>query len=201
MEIQIVLTTDNSFFSRLARLLGAEYTHCMLRFPVLWECAWTGVWGMTQSATRPDPIYRIIEATMRRGVIERQWNPERYSNWAVYRLKEPLADFQYARILGYARGNKGKRYAFEGLALIIPRFFHRYFSRFTHERWEKFDTQLMFIGTGQICTSLVDDCFCEALIDLVPDIDTPWVLPDDLRDSPLLELLPPEGTVEWRGEA
>jgi len=206
--IDIVLTTDNSFFSRLARLLGAEWTHAMLRFPAYARFRAfenTAVEGIIQEAgfnvldsTFCIKTYRIIEAGFRHGVIERAWNPDEYSKWAVYRRKEPMLEWESQAILEYARGNKGKRYAFEKLLLLIPPFLKSALARTIIPREEAaFITSGLF-GEGHICTSLVDDCFMEIWDDLVPDIDTPWVLPDNIRDSPLLELLPPEGTVEWR---
>jgi len=193
MEIQIVLTTDNSFFSRLARLLGAEYTHAMLRFCDLCTKHYAG------EHTCHWFYLNIIEAGFR-GVIERAWNPDEYSKYAAYRLAE---DFEaWGDLLEYARKQIGERYAFEKLILLVPRFLHRYIVSFLVRRnlakaKMKGDLAILFSADGQICTSLVDDCFLEVGVDLVPDIDTPWVLPDDIRDSPLLELLPPEGTVEW----
>jgi len=146
--------------------------------------------------------YNIIEAGFRHGVIERAWNPDEYSKRAVYRLIEQNMGQDLADdILHYARGNIGKRYAFEKLALLIPRFIRDAILpqclRIRQDTESGFYKQ-SFLGTGHICSSLVDDCFMQLDYDLVPDIDTPWVLPDDIRDSPLLELLPPEGTVEWK---
>jgi len=177
MEIQmkIFLSTDNSIWAQVARFLGAEFTHSGLLFLDHKALDLAESLNGERNTWYKDglPRYHIIEAGFRDGVIERAWNPDEYSKWAVYRLTDKAikARLGYVRhpediydgILAYARGN---------------------------------------IGTGQVCTSLVDDCFLQGgHIDLVPYLDTPWVLPSDIASSPLLELLPPEGTVEWRGEA
>lgn len=209
MEIEIALTTDNTFFSRLARWLGAEWTHAMLRFPIykrIRHCESItlpqdsviegAIFNILDDSFRIE-IYHIIEAGFRHGVVERAWNPEEYSKWAVYRLTDKAikARLGYLRhpediyddMLAYARGNIGKRYAYEKLALLLPRLIREGASR----RIARFDSELFcytILGTGQVCTSLVDDCFLQGgHMDLVPHLDTPWVFPDDIRDSPLLE--------------
>jgi len=215
MEIQmkIFLSTDNSIWAQVARFLGAEFTHSGLLFLDHKALDLAESLNGERNTWYKDglPRYHIIEAGFRDGVIERAWNPDEYSKWAVYRLTDKAikARLGYVRhpediydgILAYARGNIGKRYAYEKLALLLPRFIREATSR----RVARFDRELYrftILGTGQVCTSLVDDCFLQGgHIDLVPYLDTPWVLPSDIASSPLLELLPPEGTVEWRGEA
>lgn len=222
--IEIVLTADDSWFSRLARWLGAEWTHAMLRF----ECPGyngcdickTQTWLATEmdwvdpthlAATKLKPMlqYHVIEATMRHGVIERPWNPEEYKRWAVYRV----ADWFWAnpqqktgseeRVLAYARGNIGKFYAFDRLALVLPKLLRQAIANIVRPPTDvasRLDADIAWMLSGErrhICTSLVDDSFLYGDVDLRPDIDTPWLLPDDFRDSPLLELAPPDGAIEW----
>lgn len=213
-QIEIVLTTDDSWFSRLARWLGAEWTHAMLR---VFDYEQFGTFG--NMPLPADAIiegasfigigdyfliktYRIIEATMRHGVAEGPWNPEKYTRWAVYNTKKPLTVVQKDMILGYARGNVGKSYAYDKLILLLPRLLRRFLNRLyeTHRKQHIYLLGLSsvpLIMRTHICSSLVDDCFAYAGLDLVPDIDTPWVLPDDIASSPLLELAPPDGAIEW----
>lgn len=204
MQIEIVLTTDNSLLARIARALGAEWTHVMLGFI---QCeSHTNFCGQSYQWIR----YHIIEATMRHGVIERPWNPEEYTRWAVYRLKDKYSvNADYDKILAFARGNKGKFYAFDRLIMMIPNFIRPILDRmivkltFPKSFMEGWMASRAFWDHGQrrhICSSLVDDCFLYADCDLVPGIDTPWVLPDQIAQSKLLELAPPDGATEWPKE-
>lgn len=182
MEIQIVVSTDNTFFARLARRLGARWTHAMLRFCICCLYGFDKRLGCLHT-------YKIIEAGFRHGVIERPWNPDEYTAWAVYELTDAFIGTVSNDILLYARGNIGKRYAFERLPLLIPRFIKKLFTPLITKPGPVYG-YLSFLGTGHICTSLVDDCFLHgAGIDLVAFSDVPWVLADDIADSPLLEMV------------
>lgn len=192
-KMQIVLTTDNSLLSRLARALGATWTHAMLRFPNE-ACKRLGC---------KEQHCLVIEATMRRGVIERAWTPGEYTKWAVYGLRPKyVARNTNQRVLDYARGNVGKWYAFDKLLLVIPRFLRtivrhsvikfellRYF-----RRSENHFSIILMGERAHICSSLVDDCLFAAGIDLVSNYGVPWVLPDDFLDSDLLELVEEGGS-------
>lgn len=184
MEVQIVLTTDNTLFARLARWLGAEWTHALLRYWYAYPDELKR-WGIGEGH------FIIIEAGFHHGVIERAWNPDEYSKWRAYRVKEHIrpSRWRYERILDYARGQIGKRYGFAELLLVIPRFVRRFLAwPYDWQRWPLFMVEGSIIGyPHHICSSLIDDCFLYAGIDLVPDAELPWVLPDDIRDSWALE--------------
>lgn len=206
--IEVVVSTDNSFFARLARLFGAKWTHTMLRYLIPFPYMMMA--GKTYWVGK-DGIYHIIEAGFRHGVVERPWNPPEYSAYAVYRLKdeyfetgEQRADF-YEHTLDFARGNLGKFYGFARLLLIIPRFLRgAVFYLAGHQTLERAVGRAeAFYGRGEryhICSSLIDDCitygFYQADIrdengiplDLCPNRPDIWVLPDDIAASPVLEL-------------
>jgi len=177
--IQIVFTTDNSLLARIARFLGANWTHVVLKFETPDEC---------YQGFNP---YSIIEATPRLGVIERPWNEAEYLRWKVYELRsEHIARNTYQRILDYARGNLGKWYAFDRLILVIPRFLRILLSKiFVFRSLSRAQTRWSIILAGErahFCSSLIDDSFSAAGLDLVKKHSDPWVLPDELAESPCL---------------
>ncbi len=201
MTTQIVVTTDNSILARLARLFGAKWTHIMLRFPV----KMLPVIYLPQPKEFADKMekalkgvdlsymeYYIIEATMKSGVIKRQWNPDEYIDYVAYELKpEHIADNTDQRILSYAEGNIGKWYAWDKLLLLVPRFFREVLKRsFKFSKFNRHNNFMSLVFTGErahICSSLVDDSFYMAGVDLVKDSETPWVLPNDIIKSKALK--------------
>lgn len=193
MEVQIVLTTDNSLFARIARALGARWTHAMLRFEMPFKYPDFAL-QVEKALNIKVNRYHIIEATMRRGVIERPWNPDRYPRWEAYRLADtvPFRDDAYNLSLYYAKQNKGQRYALERLGLLIPQFLRDVIRRLFRPA-PRFLLLDAMSGTDtarpHICSSLVDAAFMYGGVDLVPDTEMPWVFPDDLARSPLLELV------------
>ena len=137
--------------------------------------------------------YKIIEAVWQ-GVVERPWRPESYHSYAMYRLKEEEfyseldKERVYAWMISFAKGQMGKRYAFEALPIILRRLLTPALNFF----WAgpiRIAFMEFVIGTGEVCTSLVDKTFLWAGIDLLPAATSPFVLPDELMRSEKLELV------------
>jgi len=84
---------------------------------------------------------------------------------------------------GFAAGEVGKRYSLESLPLILWRMVRR-IPRFTAA-----DRHTFLTGAGEVCTSLVDRTFLWGGFDLVPGETSPFVLPDELVTSPLVEMI------------
>lgn len=145
--------------------------------------------------------YKVIEAVWQ-GVVERAWRPETYHSYAIYRLKDECFVNEghkartYFRMRSFAMGNLEKRYRFEALPVIVRRLlsptlglFWQGPPRTTFTGFSDF-----IIGTGEVCTSLVDKTFLWGGFDLLPGETSPFVLPDELAGSELLE------KVEVRGD-
>lgn len=172
MELDIIVTQTPGLWVRVANWLGAgvKWTHALLRYRV------------------GDSMPRIIEAGAD-GVIDDLWRPDRYYEYGVYRLRDWCFDDDaarqgaYERMHSFAVGEIGKRYRLEALPLILWRIVRR-IPRFTAA-----DRHTFLIGTGEVCTSLVDRTFLWGGLDLVPGETSPFVLPDELVSSPLVELI------------
>lgn len=137
--------------------------------------------------------YKVIEALWQ-GVVESPWRPQTYHSYAIYRLKEDCfvdADHKhgaYFLMLSFAKGSVGKRYRYEALPIIFRRLLRPVFKYF----WRGPDRTIewgFLIGTGEVCTSLVDKAFLWGEFDLLPGEISPFVLPDELAGSGLLEMV------------
>jgi len=148
--IEIVMTQDEKPWSRLGRFLGLiTWNHALLRYPEVGH-----PFSVRQGLRSP---YGIIEAGFG-GVVDREWPPEEYTRYAVYRLKEPCSPELYDLMLAFARGEVGKRYAFEWLPPIIIRLL-RTFLKNRLPRPGKANVMGVasdMLGKGEVCTSLVD---------------------------------------------
>jgi hypothetical protein len=172
MQLDVVVTNTPSLWWRVARWLGADikWTHALLRYHV--------------GRTSP----RIIEAGTH-GVIDALWKPDRYHEYGVYRLQRWCFDDEaqrqraYERMHGFAAGEVGKRYRYEALPTILWRLIRRI------PRLSGGVRSASLVGTGEVCTSLVDRTFLWGGFDLVPGETSPFVLPDDIVGSPLLEMI------------
>lgn len=193
-EIQIVLSTDNSFLARLARFFGAEYTHAMLRFLVDtgYPCTLAPEYGNLWQ-------HHIIEATMRSGVIERAWHPGEYTKWAAHHLGPEYTELaDYEGMLAFARGCIGHRYAFEWLPSIAIQIIRKFLKNLSRKPTIAVaGIPAGLVGTGEICSSFVDRLFYAWGFDLVPEQETFLVTPDEIARSPLLQLASPDGTIEY----
>lgn len=175
MKIEVVLTSHDAWWLRFINWLGAdmEWGHALLRF-------------------RPAnaPSY-IIEA-MGEGVIKRPWRTNGWQRYGRFRLKEPSQDTALV-MTAFAEGEVGKRYRYEALPIIARKILKRIIKEVAEviERIVKKITgkkySVLYIGKGEVCTSLVDNVFGYVGYDLVPDEVSPFVLPDDIADSELLE--------------
>lgn len=170
IELEVVLTGHTRWWVRLANWLGAgmKWTHALLRY-----CSDDDVDGW------------IIEAC-EHGVVKRRWNPHLYESYCRFRLKDGYFKndeakwLRLSRMISFANGEVGKRYKYEALGPILMKVLHRIFGRVP---------MMMFIGTGEVCTSLVDRTFMYEGFDLVPYDDSPYVLPDEIAKSSLLTLI------------
>lgn len=177
--------------------LGVEYSPS----PWIWLANKLGVkiqW--THAFLRHDygGEYKIIEAVWQ-GVVERAWRPELYHSYAIYRLREEHfldeddKQIPYSLMHSFARGSVGKRYRYETLPIILRRLLRPVFNFF----WDgpkRDEAESFVVGTGEVCTSLVDKAFLWGGFDLLPGEPSPFVLPDELAGSELLEM------VEVRGD-
>ena len=140
--------------------------------------------------------YKIIEAVWQ-GVVERPWRPDSYHSYAIYRLKEDCfvnvdaRAWAYIVMCAFGRGGLGKRYRYEALPIIARRLL-RPICRFLWPGLPRSVWPEFIIGTGEVCTSLVDKTFLYGGFDLVPGETSPFVLPDELVRSEKLEV------VEWK---
>lgn len=196
--IEIVVTQDNQWLSRLGRWLGlCEYNHALLRYratvvptihlpPQFAEKMKGALAGL-------DLTYEanyIIEAGFS-GVVERPWHPEEYTNYAVLRLKEPYSEAGYKRMLAFARTQVGERYGWELLPPIIIRLLRKLIGNFLQR-----PDALFVLGIAsadwldsEICTSVVDKTFCFGGYDLVPSQRSALVTADEIYASPILEVV------------
>jgi len=172
MQLDVVVTHTPSLWLRIANWLGADikWTHALLRY--------------REGSSSP----RIIEAGAQ-GVIDELWSPDTYHEYGVYRLQGWCFDDEaerqgvYERMYSFAAGEVGKRYRYEALPAIVWRIIRR-IPRFTAA-----DRYSTLVGTGEVCTSLVDRAFLWGGFDLVPGETSPFVLPDEITSSPLLEMI------------
>ena len=172
MQLDIVVTHTPGLWVRIANWLGAniKWTHALLRYHL------------------GDSSPRVIEAGSH-GVVDEPWAPERYYEYGVYRLRdewfdeEPHKQGVYERMYSFAAGEVGKRYRFEALPVILWRIIKRI------PRLGAADRYTTLVGAGEVCTSLVDRTFLWGGFDLVPEERSPFVLPDELVSSPLLEMI------------
>jgi len=131
---------------------------------------------------------RIIEAGTS-GVSDDRWRPERYHEYGAYRLQNWCFDEEaerqraYDRMHSFAAGEVGKRYRFGALPLILWRMIRKLTKLTAAQSYRT------FIGTGEVCTSLVDRTFLWGGFDLVPGETSPFLLPDEIACSPLLEMI------------
>ncbi len=172
MQLDVVLTQTPRLWLRIANWLGADikWTHALLRYHV------------------ENALPRIIEAETH-GVIDELWTPEKYHDYGVYRLQSWCFDDEaekqgvYERMYSFAAGEVGKRYRYEALPAIVWRIIRK-LPIFTAA-----DRYTSVVGTGEVCTSLVDRTFLWGGFDLVPGQTSPFVLPDEIASSPLLGMV------------
>jgi hypothetical protein len=172
MELDIIVTQTPGLWLRVANWLGADikWTHALLRYRM------------------GDSMARIMEAGAD-GVTDDLWRPAGYHEYGAYRLQDWCFDEEaerqraYERMHSFAAGEVGKRYRFEALPLILWRIVRK-IPRFTAA-----DRRTFLVGTGEVCTSLVDRTFLWGGFDLVPGETSPFVLPDELVSSPLVEMI------------
>lgn len=155
--IEVILTGHSAWWLRLLNWLGADMT---------WSHALLRFGGY------------IIEAAAR-GVVRRPWNPKDWERHARFRVKGGLTELMAAEMTAFANGEVNKRYKYEALPLIFLRILKR-ISRRTK-------TEARLVGEGRVCTSFVDSVFDYVGLDLVPGEDSPFVLPDDIAKSEILE--------------
>jgi len=159
--IRLAVERTPSFWIRLANWLGIRiyWTHSFIQYDG-----------------------RMIEAGAT-GVVDTPFPPKRFfkSEFAFYELKPELFESEqakreaYLKMLAFAKGEVGKRYKYEALPIILIRLLRLSFSK-----------KRYLIGTGEVCTSLVDRTFLYAGFDLVKGETSPFVLPDELVESDLL---------------
>lgn len=172
MELNIVVTHTPSWWLRVANWLGADiqWTHALLRYRVA------------------DSSARIIEAGGQ-GVVDGPWGPSSYYEFGVYRLRPWCFDDEserqraYERMHSFAAGEVGKRYRYEALPIILWRIVRNLPVFTAAGRYEPLAT------TGEVCTSLVDRTLLWGGFDLVPGEASPFVLPDEIVSSALLEMV------------
>lgn len=172
VQLDIVVTHTPGLWVRIANWFGAniEWTHALLRYRV------------------GDSSPRVIEAGSQ-GVVDDPWAPEAYYEYGAYRLRDEWFDDEdgrqqaYERMYSFAGGEVGKRYRYEALPIILWRIIRRI------PRLAAADRYTTLVGVGEVCTSLVDRTFLWGGFDLVPGETTPFVLPDELISSPLLEMI------------
>lgn len=172
MQLDIIVIRTPSLWVRVANWFGAKikWTHALLRYRVR------------------DSSPRIIEAGGE-GVVDDLWRADRYHEYGAYRLCNWCFDDEvhrleaYERMYSFAVGEVGKRYRYEALPIILWRIIRR-IPPFTSTV-----RSASLVGTGEVCTSLVDRAFLWGGFDLVPGETSPFVLPDELVSSPLLEMI------------
>jgi hypothetical protein len=172
VELDLVVTHTPGLWLRIANWLGANirWTHALLRYRV------------------GDSSPRVIEAGSE-GVVDDPWTPDAYYEYSVYRLGDQWFDEEaerqraYERMCSFAVGEVGKRYRYEALPVILWRIIKRI------PRVAAADRYTTLVGTGEVCTSLVDRTFLWGGFDLVPGETSPFVLPDELVGSPLVEMI------------
>lgn len=162
MRVEVVVTRSG-LFGKIARWFGLEWSHAALRYEF----------------ETPIPFAYIIEAGAF-GIKDRRWEDfiEGVDKYQILRVKGGLSPGQAEKILAYATGNIGKPYNYLWLLRIA-------WSLLCEENIG------LFHYPAHVCSSLVDDCFAYAGIDLVPSTACVLVLPDDLASSPLLEQAEP----------
>jgi len=117
----------------------------------------------------------IIEAAAE-GVVKRPWNPKAWERYA--RFKPLVDDKALPKMTDFANGEIGKRYKYKVLPTIARKILWRIIG--------KYYILYMYIGRGEVCTSLVDNVFRYVGYDLVPNEPSPFVLPDEISVSELL---------------
>lgn len=172
MELDLVVTLTPRLWLRVVNWVGGniKWTHALLRY--------RGEGSMS----------RIIEAGTQ-GVVDELWRPDSYYEYGVYRLRGWCFDDETERrrvcerMQSFAAGEVGKRYRYEALPVILWRIVKRI------PRLTAADRYTTLVGTGEVCTSLVDRTFLWGGFDLVPGENSPFVLPDEIVSSPLLEMI------------
>jgi hypothetical protein len=157
--IEVILTGHSAWWLRLLNWLGADMT---------WSHALLRFGDY------------IIEAAAG-GVVKRPWNPGDWERHARFRMRGGFTELEVIRMTAFADGEVGKRYKYEALPLIFLRILKR-ISRRTK-------TEARLMGEGRVCTSFVDSVFDYVYLDLVPGEDSPFVLPDDIAGSEILEMI------------
>ncbi len=181
MQFEIVLTGHTRWWLHLLNWLGADmkWTHALLRYCEVGDgSGW------------------IIEAC-NLGVVRRRWNPSEFESYGRFKLKDDLfasekdQEFAYQHMLAFAMGEIGKRYKYEALGPIAARILRRIFAQGLRIVQEIFGVPLNaeFIGVGEVCTSLVDRTLQFEGFDLVSNEDSPYILPDEIAASELLEVI------------
>jgi uncharacterized protein YycO len=163
MKVQVVVTRSG-LFGWLAGRLGLSWSHAALRYE------------FEHFEFENSSGAHVIEAGAF-GIKELPWEKfiEGVDKYLVLQVKGGLTLAQKQAILGYAWGNVGKPYHYWWLLKIVWHLLRETLGRFNVLRYP-----------AHVCSSLVNDCFAYADLDLVPGQGV-LVLPDDLADSPLLE--------------
>jgi hypothetical protein len=159
-EVGVVVTYSHAFPWCLARRWGfATWTRSALCY------------AMDDVASR-----HVIESSAR-GVHERSWEEfiSECDEYQLLQLREQLPEAYTREIIAYAWGNVGKSHPPLWLAEVAR--------RLIAQRW--FAVPLTY--SGHICSSLVDDAYLYAGVDLIPGQEDILVTPDDLAHSPLLK--------------
>ena len=172
MNIEIVLTAHRRWWLRLLNCLGArmKWTHALLLF----------------YEDEPSDGY-IVEAA-KWGVVKRDWDPSEFEDYGQFQLKPEQftgdlhRQYATAKMQYFALGEVGKRYKYEALGLIALRILRRI-------RRPRVGARLL--GTGEVCTSLVDRTLLSVGFDLLPGEDSPFILPDEIARSQLLVWIHP----------
>jgi len=173
MQFEVVVTGHTAWWLTLINWLGAnmKWTHALLKYNL-------------------GNKHRIIEAAGN-GVIDRTWKPSEYESHARFRLRHSCfasdedRQITESQMLAFAFGEVGKRYRYEALPAIALRILRKIFGA------RGFRARLLdnIIGKGEVCTSLVDRSLIFGGFDLVPGVETPFILPDEIAVSELLQLI------------
>jgi hypothetical protein len=159
-DVGIVITYRRRFPTYLARRWGIA--------------TWTGAalyYVMEGMSSR-----RIIESTMRT-VRELSWGEfiGGRDEYELLQLREGLPEVDVREVIAYAWGNVGKAHSGQWLRTVARRLIRRH--------W----LALPLSYPGHVSSSLVDDAYLYAGVDLIPGQGDTLVSPDDLADSPLLK--------------
>ena len=160
MEVYVVVTYQG-LLGTLARWFGLQWNHAALRY--------------TRDAAAGA---RIIEAAAC-GIRELSWEAfiAGTREHRILRSRDDLPELVRREIVAYAWGNVGKPYNYWWLLKIA---------------WALVKRRLLagvLTYPAHVCSSLVYDSFLYAGVNLIPGHEGVLVTPDDLYNSPLLEIV------------